>query len=70
MSGLGAGMVWGSDEKGPRLCVWCVCIRRERIEGNRGAFLPSRAASRLIGALVAPLPLLLKHVTDDKRKQH
>lgn len=40
------------------------------IEGTGGAFLPSRAASRLIGALVAPLPPLLKHVTDDKRKQH
>lgn len=41
--------------------------------GYRGpmgqAFFPSRAASRLIGALVAPLPPLLKHVTDNKRKQ-
>lgn len=50
--------------------MWRVCIWREGIEGNGGAFLPSRAAPRLIGALVAPLPPLLKHVADDKRKQH
>ena len=33
-----------------------------------GLFLLSGTATRLIGALVAPLPPLLKHVTDDKRK--
>lgn len=53
------------------MCVYvCVYVLGGGIEGNGGAFLPSRAASRLIGALVAPLPPLLKHVTDDKRKQH
>lgn len=69
MSRVGAGTVWGQDEKGARFV--CVRIWKGGYRGQWGSlFFRSRAASRLIGALVAPLPPLLKHVTDDKRKQH
>lgn len=69
---LGRELHGGRMRRGPVcMCVYvCVYVLGGGIEGNGGAFLPSRAASRLIGALVAPLPPLLKHVTDDKRKQH